>query len=212
MARAIRDRARRALPVSCPRQSHNAESTTAAHDRAWLAWEVSLRLAVLGGDPTLIPTRRTASVGDWARALPCVGRRFESDELRPLHLHLARVVNPDAGLRTSIQRRELVDDSSHTATACSATDRRATGISVRRARVSCVTGSFPRGARSRSGRPMRGSCTSNPSRRSRRASTSRACSNSGSSRMRRGRWTRSASALARQPEGTRLAHRPLQPQ
>ena len=98
------------FPVSrLLRQSRNAKSSTEAHNRAWFAWEVSLRLAVLGGDPTLIPARRTASVGGWARALPCVGNKLESDELRRLHQHLARVVNPDAGLRTSIQRRELVD-------------------------------------------------------------------------------------------------------
>jgi len=98
------------FPVSrLLRQSRNAKSSTEAHNRAWFAWEVSLRLAVLGGDPTLIPARRTASVGDWVRAMPCAGKKLESDELRRLHLHLARVVNPDAGLRTSIPRRELVD-------------------------------------------------------------------------------------------------------
>ena len=91
------------------RQSRNAKSSTEAHNRAWFAWEVSLRLAVLGGDPTLIPARRTASVGGWARALPCAGRKLETDGLRRLYLHLARVVNPDAGLRTSVQLRELVD-------------------------------------------------------------------------------------------------------
>ena len=98
------------FPVSrLLRQSRNAKSSTEAHNRAWFAWEVSLRLAVLGGDPPLIPARRTASVGDWARALRRVGRQLESDELRRLYLHLARVVNPDAGSRTSVQRRELVD-------------------------------------------------------------------------------------------------------
>jgi len=91
------------------RQSRNAKSSTEAHNRAWFAWEVSLRLAVLAGDPAQIPARRTASVGDWARALPCAGRKLDADALRRLHLHLVRVVNPDAGLRTSVQQRELVD-------------------------------------------------------------------------------------------------------